>query len=91
MCDHQHRFPFCQRLERLLDKRFVFRVRKCRGLVEHDDGRVLQNGAGKRDALLLSARKVYALCADHRIEAVRQLPEDISALRGLRSPQYFPA
>ncbi len=48
-------FAFGQRGDCTLDGRLIFRVYACRGLVQDDDGRVLQHGAGNGKALLFAA------------------------------------
>ena len=54
--DHDNRAPLGQACESTLDERLVLGVGEGRRLVEHDDGRVLENRAGKRHALNLPAR-----------------------------------
>ena len=41
MGDHQNRLILRQFLEGLLDQRFIFRVSKSGGLIQHDNRRVL--------------------------------------------------
>ena len=55
MRDHEHRLAPCERGERLLDERLVFRVGEGGRLIEHDDRRVFEDRARERDALALSA------------------------------------
>lgn len=59
--DRDDRFAARKRRDRVLDEVFVFRVDARGGLVEQDDGRILENGAGNGDALLL-ADGVRAFC-----------------------------
>ena len=42
------------------------------GLVQQDDGRILEEGARNGNALALAARKRVALLADRRVVALRQ-------------------
>ena len=53
--DDQRRAPGAQAFERVLHGAFGFRVERRRSLVEQDDRRVLQKGAGDGDALALTA------------------------------------
>ena len=52
--------------QRLLDRRLGAAVERAGRLVEDQDRRVLEQGAGDGDALLLAARKLEAALADHR-------------------------
>ena len=82
MRDHQHRFSPHKRFEGLLNLVFIFRIGKGGRLVQNDDGRVLQNGSCQRDSLALAAREIDALRADHRVQSLRQLFQDIPTLGG---------
>ena len=53
--DDQHRLALAQAGDRLVDEGLVLRVGRARGLVQHEDGRVLEDGAGDGDALTLAA------------------------------------
>ena len=55
MSDHEHGAVLSQLGETLLDERLVLRIGEGRCLVEHNDGRLLADSAGERDALLLAA------------------------------------
>ena len=57
------------------------RVQVGRGFVEHNDVRRLQYEAGQGDSLLLATREPVAALADHRVEAVGQLADDVADLR----------
>jgi hypothetical protein len=48
----------------VLDARFGLDVERAGRLVEHQDRRVLEHGAGDRDALAFAARKLAAALAD---------------------------
>ena len=80
MRDHDDGAPLGEAGERLLDERLVFGIGERGGFVEHDDGRILQDGASQRDALLLATGKVRAIRADKRVDAVRKLCQDVVAL-----------
>lgn len=84
--------------ERLLDEVLVLRVDAGSGLVQNDDGRVLQDSPCNGDALLLAAGQGAAALAHHGVVAVRQLHDEVVAagflcrrdhlvLRGVRSAE----
>ncbi len=70
--DHQRRAPLRQFRERGLDGALRFRVERAGRLVEDQDGRVLEEGAGDGHALLLPAREQHPALAHHRVEALRE-------------------
>lgn len=89
--DHNDGSATSQRGKGFLDQHFVFRVGKGGGLVQYDDGGILEDRAGQRDALLLAAGKVGALGADLCVDAVRQLFQNVAALGGRqRGEHLFP-
>ena len=63
--------PLRQPGEGLLDLLFRLQVHVRGGLVEDEDGRIVQNGAGDTDALLLAAGEIAASLAHLRVIAVR--------------------
>ena len=63
-------------VERLLDRRLGAAVERAGRLVEDQDRRVLEQGAGDGDALLLAAGELEAALADHRLVAVGQLHDE---------------
>ena len=64
--------PLHQPLQRLLHQRLAFGVERRGRLVEQQDRRVAQDGAGDRDALALAARQRHAALADLAVVALRQ-------------------
>ena len=64
--------PRREPIERLADLGFADRVEVRGGLVQDQDRRILQQGAGDRDALTLAARKLQAALADGRVVAIGQ-------------------
>ena len=58
-------------VQRLLDRRLGAAVERAGRLVEDQDRRVLEQGAGDGDALLLAARQLEAALADHAIHSRR--------------------
>ena len=61
-----------QAVDRLLDHRLVFGIDGRQCLVEDQDRRIAQQGAGDRQPLALTARQHDAALADHRLVALRQ-------------------
>ena len=66
-----------QFVERGLDGAFGFGVERAGGLVQNQNRRVVQDGAGDGDALALAAGKRDALFADDGVKAVRLLHDEI--------------
>ena len=62
--DGDHRAPFHQGVERLLDRRLDLGVERAGRLVEDQDRRVLEDQPGDRDALALAAGELHAALAD---------------------------
>ena len=65
MGDHENGAPYHQVRERLLHEFFGFGVEFRGGLIENQDWRILQQGAGDGDALPLAAAQPLAAIADH--------------------------
>ena len=80
MRDHNDGAARRQLAKGALDERLVLGIGKRRGLVEHHDGRVLEDGTGKRHALHLAARKICPASTEHGIDTLRELGHDIVAL-----------
>ena len=70
--DGERRPPDRKARQGVLDQPLGAGVEGAGGLVEDQDARVLEDGAGDGDALLLAARKLIAALADDRIVAFRQ-------------------
>src|SRR5947209_2461435 len=68
--DRDRRAALGQPVERLLYGALGLGVERARRLVEDQDGRVAQDRAGDRDALLLAAGEAVAALADYRVVAV---------------------
>ena len=76
-------------VERRLDFLLGVGVERRGRLVEDQDRRRLEDGAGDRHALLLAARELQAALADHGLVAVGQALDeraDLRQLGGLRRP-----
>ena len=65
--------PAHEHVERVLHEAFALAVERAGGLVEDEDGRVFQDGAGDGDALALAAGEFHAALADERAVALREL------------------
>ena len=65
-----------------MDQRLVLGVREGGRLVKDHDGRVLQDGPGQGDALLLAAGEIGPLGADQGVHALGQLLQNVPALGG---------
>src|SRR5262245_35191867 len=76
-------------LERVLDLLLGMRVERGGRLVEHQDRRRLEDGAGYRYTLLLAARKLQAPLADKRVVALRQGHNELMNLRKPRRLAHF--
>ena len=59
--------------QNLLNGSFVFHIQAGGGLVQQDDGRILQESAGDGNTLALAAEKGTAVLADVGVSFVRQL------------------
>ena len=60
-----------RRCQRLLHGQLAFRIERAGRLVEQQDGRIAQDGAGERDALALAAGQRHAALAEPRCVALR--------------------
>lgn len=87
MRDDDDRFSLHQPLKRFLDQIFVLRIAEGRRLVQHNDRRIFDDGAGNRDALALAAGEMDPFRADHGVIAVRQFADEIVALLPLLRPR----
>ena len=79
--------PSHDRLEGLLDQQLRLGVDVRGGLVEDQDARVAQDGAGERDALPLAAARARAALADLGVVAVRQRAMNSWAWARARPPR----
>ena len=80
--DRDRRAALGEPVERLLDGALGLRVEGARRLVEHEHGRVAQDRARDRDALLLAAGEAVAALADDRVVAVGQAGDQVVDARG---------
>mgnify|MGYP000687891786 CR=1 FL=1 len=78
--DGEDRLPLGQGGQGLLDQVLVLRVHAGGGLVQDDDGRVLQNGPGDGDALTLSAGELLTRVPGGGVPAVLQTADKLLAL-----------
>ena len=82
MGDGDRRAALDQVVERFLDLALGLGVDRAGGLVEDQDPRVDQQGAGDRNPLPLAARKRLAPLADQRVVAVGQTQDELVGARG---------
>src|SRR5437764_11924332 len=69
MGDRDHRLALHQLIETLLDRRLNFRIKRARRFIENENGRILEQHAGDRNALALTARQFHAALADMSVES----------------------
>ena len=72
-----------------MDQSLVLGVREGGRLIEDHDGRVLQNGPGQGDALLLAAGEVGPLGTDQSVHALGQLLQNVPALGGRQRREHL--
>ena len=73
MRDNENRFILNQTRQCFLNRCFILDIQTGGGLVQQDDGCILQEGAGDGNALTLTAGKSAAVLTDVGIPLVRQL------------------
>src|SRR5947208_1031969 len=66
------------------DSVFRPRIDGTRGLVENEDGCVLEKGTGERNALALAAREAHATLTDLCVVSVRQASHELMSVCELR-------
>ena len=71
-------------LQRVLHQPLALRIERAGGLVQQQDGRVLEDGARDGDALLLPARQPRAAFAEEGVVAFRQPADEFVGRRGAR-------
>ena len=77
MGEDEGRAVLHQAEERLLDDRLVFGIDRRERLVEDEDGRIAQDGAGDGDPLALAAGEPDAAFPDHGLVARRQDGDEV--------------
>ena len=91
MREDQGRASGRQAVNRLLDHRLVFSIDRGESLVEDQDRRVAQQGAGNRQALALPPRQHDPPLADHRGVALRQGHDELVGVGiARRRLDFFP-
>ena len=81
--DHQRGAVARDLAQRRLDFLFGEAVKRRGRLVENQNGRAFQNGAGNRDALLLAAGQFQAALAHHGVITLGQAQNEVVDLRHL--------
>ena len=71
MCDDDNCLTLHQLFKSFLDQVFILRVAERCCLIQHNDGRVLDNGPRNGNSLALAAREMDAFGADHRVIPAR--------------------
>ena len=89
MCDDDNCLTLHQLFKSFLDQVFILRVAERRCLIQHDDGRVLDNGPRNGNSLALAAREMDAFGADHRMIPVGQFGDELVALRRFRRRNHL--
>ena len=69
-------------VEGLLNHMFGFGVKGAGGLVQNEQGRILEQGAGNGQALLLAPGKAHAALPDGRFVAFGQLADEAVGIGG---------
>ena len=82
--EYQRRAALHQPVEGGLDDRLVLRVHRGERLVQDQDRRVAEQGAGNRDPLALPAGELDATLTDDRGVALRQPRDELVRVRGAR-------
>lgn len=82
MGDDQRGSPVRQAQQRLLHRPFALIVERAGRLVEDQNLRILEEGAGDGDALALAARKLDAALADIGIIALGQSDDEVVRIGG---------
>ncbi len=84
MRDSDDRFARREGVNGILHNFFALGVERGIGLIQQQDGRVTQNGAGDGNALLLTAGEIAAAFADDGIVTVADLFDEFMRMRLLR-------
>ena len=82
--DDQHGAPRANAAHIVLDDLFRFIIERARRLVENQDARIADQGAGDGDALALAARQARAVLAHHGVVAFGQFANEIVGARQFR-------
>ena len=79
--DHERGAVAHQFFQRGLHQRLALGIERRGRLIEQQQRRVAQDGAGDRDALALAARQRHAALAELRVEAARQAADEFGGVR----------
>src|SRR5450830_1160928 len=83
MRDHQGGSVLGYFLELRLDRLLGLGIERRRGFIKDQNGRVFQQGAGNRHALLFATRQLQAPLTHHGVVAIRQALDEVMDRRGL--------
>ena len=87
--DDKARAVFHEVVERLLDQALGGGVHARGRLVENQDRRVFQEGAGDREALLLADAEFHPALAELRVETLGETPDEILGVRSAEGLPHF--
>ena len=80
MRDHERRAALHETLDRLLHEPLALAVERRGRLVENEDRRVLEDGAGERDTLPLTATELHSALAHMRVVAGAALQRELGKI-----------
>ena len=84
---NNQRCPSAQRfLQRLMNERFIFRVKVCGCFIEDQYAGICDECAGETNQLLLPLREVGRVLVDERVVVLRHRADEVVRLRGARRP-----
>ena len=89
MRDHERGAIAHGRLQRRLNHAFAFSVERTRGLIEQQQRRIFQHGAGNRNALALPPAQAHAALAQERAITFRQGADEFIGERRFGSGPDF--
>ena len=82
MCHHQCGPTSCRRVESLLDNALAHSVERRGRFIEQQHGRILEQHARDRDALLLAARQSVTALPHHGVVAIRKADNRVVNIGG---------
>ena len=89
MGDHQQRLSLGEGHDGPLDLILILRIREGGGLVQNDDGSILQDGTGNGDALAFPAGELLSRVPRSGVPAVFQTADELFALGCLGGREHL--
>src|SRR3954466_12290755 len=83
VCKDEGCSAFAQLAKAILNQRFTFAVETRCSLVENQNSRIGQNGAGNSDSLSLPAGQLHTSLADDRLVALFEAVDELRTVRDL--------